>query len=268
MISGIVLIDKPADLTSGEVVRRVKKILGVKKAGHSGTLDSKATGVLLIAINEATKAMPFFAKLSKEYIGKITLHKDVDKEKILNATSKFVGKIRQVPPKKSAVKRVERTRTVYSFEIKRIEGRLVSFKIKCEAGTYIRKIAYDFGRYLGCGAHLSELRRVKIGDFSENESVGLEELNRTHVILLEKALGRINIKKVYVKYLAIKKIRNGIPLLIDDIEKYDESIKINELIGVYLKNKIIAIGIAVQSFDNIDKRKLLIKIKRVFKTND
>jgi H/ACA ribonucleoprotein complex subunit 4 len=268
MLNGIVLIDKPSNLTSGEVVRRVKEILSIKKAGHSGTLDPKATGVLLVAINEATKAMPFFMDLDKEYVGRMLLHGDVGKDVILACIDKFIGDVKQLPPKKSAVKRVERTRKVYSFDVRSVEGREVVFKIKCEAGTYIRKIVHDFGQSIGCGAHLTELRRIKVGNFSESECVQVEDLKKSHVIKLEEALERVKIKKVYVKSTAIKKIRNGIPIVGNDIENYNRNIKNEDLVGVYTKDKIVAIGIAKQNFDNFNDKKILVRIKRVFKTDD
>ena len=137
---GIVNIDKVKGPTSHQVSDYVQKIIGLKKAGHSGTLDPAVTGVQPIALGKATRITHFFLTAPKEYVGIMHLHQEVDKEKIFETVEKFTGKIRQLPPVKSAIKREERTREIYEFEIIEIDGQDVLFRIKCQAGTYIRKV--------------------------------------------------------------------------------------------------------------------------------
>ena len=112
----------------------------IKKAGHSGSLDPAVTGILPVALGDATRISHALLKAGKEYVGIMHLHKEVDEKDIRKAVKDFTGKIRQLPPIKSAVKRQERTRTVYYFEILEIDGKDVLFKVGTEAGTYIRKL--------------------------------------------------------------------------------------------------------------------------------
>jgi tRNA pseudouridine(55) synthase len=137
---GIVNIDKPAGPTSHQVAEYVKKILKIKKSGHSGTLDPGVTGCLPVALGNATRIMEVLLKHGKEYVCVMELHKDVDEKDIKKALLSFKGKIKQIPPVKSAVKREERVREIYDLEILEIKKRLVLFRVSCEAGTYIRRL--------------------------------------------------------------------------------------------------------------------------------
>lgn len=137
---GIVNIDKPKGPTSHQVSSYVQKILGVSKAGHSGTLDPRVTGVLPIALAQATKTTQTLLKAGKEYVCIMHLHKAVDEKKIRAAIKSFIGEITQLPPIKSAVKREERQRTIYYIKVIEIDGQDVLFKVGCQAGTYIRKL--------------------------------------------------------------------------------------------------------------------------------
>ncbi len=137
---GIVNIDKPKGPTSHQVSDYVKKILSVDKAGHSGTLDPQVSGVQPVAISKATRVVEFLLTAPKEYVCVMHLHKDIDKQKLHEITQQFVGKIKQLPPIKSAIKRQIREREIYEFEILEIKEREVLFRVKCQAGTYIRKL--------------------------------------------------------------------------------------------------------------------------------
>lgn len=184
----------------------IKKI----KVGHAGTLDPLATGLLIICTGKNTKKINELMGLEKEYIGIFTLgattpshdlETEIDKtypisntteENIKNAVSGFIGEIQQIPPVFSALKKdgkrlyeyarnneevkiESRTVFVSEFEITKIEMPEVSFRIKCGKGTYIRSLARDFGEKLGCGAHLSALRRTKVGGFSVEDAMGVED---------------------------------------------------------------------------------------------
>lgn len=189
---GIINIDKPSNPTSftvSDFVRRTLKNFGVRKTSHFGTLDPKVTGVLPVALNRACKLTGFFIGEDKEYIGIMRFHEPVSLEKMKNMIKeKFTGIIKQTPPKKSSVKRVEREREVKNFKIleqsQNNEGKDFLFKAEVQGGTYIRKLIDDLGKELGIGAHMLELRRVRAGIFTEDgrsnkySSVTLYELEK------------------------------------------------------------------------------------------
>src|SRR3989344_1720794 len=144
---GIVNVDKPKGPTSHQVSDYMQKILHINKAGHSGTLDPAVTGVLPVALDRATRIVQTLLTAGKEYVAIMHLHKDVEEEKLRETINKyFVGKIQQIPPLKSSVKRQLRTRTIYHLGILEIEDKDVLFKVGCEAGTYIRKLIHDIGQ--------------------------------------------------------------------------------------------------------------------------
>lgn len=190
-MNGIVLVDKPHGITSGECVRRVKGILGVERAGHSGSLDGNASGVLLIALGRALKSMPALAGLDKEYEGVVHFHGDFEKDKLKVAAGKFIGKIEQVPPRRSAVARKPRIREIYSLDILKVSGRDVYFRARTQAGTYVRRLATNLGEALGIKAHLKALRRTGIGPFTLGDCAGLKGLNKKDIIPVEGVLERI-----------------------------------------------------------------------------
>lgn len=210
-MDGFIVIDKPEGLTSHDVVRVIRKKLQVKKVGHTGTLDPFATGVLPVAVGEATKAIPFLDESSKEYLSVMHLGittdtqdrtgsvlqerscSNIDEGMIRRIFSQFVGNIKQVPPMFSALKRdgvplyklaregktVERAArdvTIYSLQIENINFPEVSFRVRCSRGTYVRTLAHDLGQALGCGAHLTELRRTASGPFTLRQAISLEKI--------------------------------------------------------------------------------------------
>src|SRR3989339_2142654 len=174
---GIVNIDKPKGPTSHQVSDYMQKILHINKAGHSGTLDPAVTGVLPVALDRATRIVQGLLTAGKEYVAIMHLHKEVE-EKLLRDTIQkyFIGKIMQLPPIKSSVKRQLRPRTIYYLDILEIDGKEVLFKVGTEAGTYIRKLIHDLGQKLKVGAHMAELRRTKAGPFDESTLFTMQEL--------------------------------------------------------------------------------------------
>lgn len=215
------------------------------------------TGVLPIALENATKAMPVLMGLDKEYVGVMHLHKEVAEELLRTIILKFIGKIVQIPPVKSAVARRPRKREVYFFDIIEIEGKDVLFKIGCEAGMYVRKICSDLGKALGIGAHLKELRRTKVGNFDEEEAHSLIEVKDAYEfwkegdekplrkILIPVEYAILHIKRVFVKDSSIWNITNGSPVYVSGLTRIQKGIKKNEIIGIYsLKGELIALGIA------------------------
>src|SRR3989344_1409330 len=174
---GIIILATPTGAKSHQVDAWVKRILGVPKCSHGGTLDPRVSGVLLIALDNATKLMPILLSSKKEYVALVYLHADMPEHKIRKACAEFLGKIKQLPPKKSAVARRVREREIYSLELLEISGRNILMRVGCEAGTYLRRLADDIGKNLGCGAHLQELRRTRSGIFSEEQIVTLQKLS-------------------------------------------------------------------------------------------
>jgi tRNA pseudouridine55 synthase len=210
-IDGLVVVDKPEGITSLDVVREIKHRFGVKKAGHIGTLDPFATGVLPIVINEGTKLVPFLEEGPKEYevtlkLGEETTTDDwtgevvqkktwegIPSEKIEALIHTFLGKIHQVPPMFSAIKmkgkplyqlarkgieieRKGREVEIYKIQMEGIDLPLVCFRVSCSKGTYIRTLGRDIGRKIGCGAHLLHLRRIRSGPFAIEQAISWERL--------------------------------------------------------------------------------------------
>lgn len=175
-IDGFVVIDKPKGPTSHQVDYWVRKILGMEKVGHIGTLDPGVSGVLVMALGKATKLIDIAHEQRKEYIAVMRLYADRSREEIEEVFSEFEGEIYQIPPMRSAVLRALRKRRVYSMNIMEIRERLILFRVECESGTYIRTLCTDMGYALGCGAQMAELRRTRTGIFDENNMVTLQDL--------------------------------------------------------------------------------------------
>ncbi len=220
----ILLLDKPLDWTSFDVVKKVRNTLRVKKVGHAGTLDPLATGLLILCTGKYTKRIDEIQGQEKEYTGTIRLGevtpsydretevtetRDIShltREAIEAAANTFVGTIEQVPPIYSAVmvdgkraydlarkgKSAElkaRTITINAFDITAIEGAEVHFRVICTKGTYIRSLAHDLGEKLGCGAHLSSLVRTRIGDYKLADALTIEDVQEIRRKQLEAANG-------------------------------------------------------------------------------
>lgn len=207
----ILLIDKPLHWTSFDVVKKVRNQLRIKKIGHAGTLDPLASGLLILCTGKFTKKIEEIQSQEKEYTGHFTigqttpsfdLETEVDQTRdyqhltvddIRQAASNFVGQIEQVPPLFSAVKiNGERAYSIArrgedaeikaksihikAFDITAIELPIIHFRVVCSKGTYIRSLARDFGLKLGCGAHLSQLVRTRIGEFHVDQALTLEDI--------------------------------------------------------------------------------------------
>lgn len=275
---GIVVIDKPSGPTSHQVSDFVQKILGIEKAGHSGTLDPGVTGVLPIALEKATRIVQVLLGEGKEYIALMHLHKDIPEDKIRETCNKFLGKITQLPPRKSAVKRQERERTIYSLEILEIEGKDVLFRVECEAGTYIRKLIHDIGLQLG-GAHMAELRRIRASIFTESQAVTLQDLadayhywknegkeEKIKKILMTAEAGVAHLKKIWVLDTTVDTLCHGADLKFPGISKLDANIVKGDIVAVMtLKGELVCLGEAlVDSKEMMGDRGIAVKTSKVF----
>ena len=216
----VVLIDKPAGPTSFVVARCVARTLGFKRAGHTGTLDSNVTGVLVVAIEEATKGISQLVGLDKGYEGQMKFSRPISDDELRAACACFVGRIAQMPPEKCAVKRRLRLRTVHSFDITGLcsdgaGGTLAEFSVEVEAGTYVRTLVADLGEKLGCRAELVSLRRTHVGPFRLDECVALDRLGPEHAIYIVEALERVGLKKVVLTPEQIRAAQRGMPVAVE-----------------------------------------------------
>ena len=239
-LSGVIVVDKPPGITSAKVVARVKKLLKVRKAGHTGTLDPLATGVLVCCINRATKLSRFFLHGEKKYEAVLHLGVETDtqdstgtvtnicntvefsKNTIQSAFKRFEGTIKQLPPVYSALKhkgiplyklarskrpvqKPARSVSIITLKILEIHLPTIRFEVFCTAGTYIRTLCADIGASLGCGGHLKELRRIESSGFTVADAVTLEKLEE--LTLSKKSSDRI---------ISMSNALNGIPEHIAD----------------------------------------------------
>ena len=260
----VVMLDKPKGPTSREVVEAVRLKMTAKKAGDTGTLDPNTTGVLIICLDEATKAMPLFAGLDKEYVTTMRLHKDADKKQITEALKKFTGKIMQMPPVKSAVARKERQREIYSIKILDFKNRDVRLQIKCQAGTYIRKLIHDIGQSIGCGAQMADLQRIAVDKIKISECVALDRLTEKNIISLETLLKKIGAKKIAIKDFALKDFKNGKEIKSPSIAFIGKDVETGDTVAVYCNEKIIGLGKAVHGFDELQTERLYLKHQHVY----
>jgi len=252
--NGFINLDKPAGPTSHQVVAWVKEILEIDKAGHGGTLDPAVTGVLPVALGDAARALQVLLVAGKEYVALMKLHKQVEEKKIREVCNGFIGEISQMPPLRSAVKRVRRTREVYYLEILEIHGTEVLFRVGCEAGTYIRTLCVDIGKKLGCGAQLVELRRTRVGNITEDSGISLQDLKdayifwkedgdeielRRTILSMERLLEVV--PKIVVRDSAIDALCHGANLAIPGVIEIDDMI-VGEIAAVLsLKGEGVAL---------------------------
>lgn len=212
--SGFLIIDKPKDFTSHDVINKLRKITNIKKIGHAGTLDPFATGVLIVAISrQATKRIDEFTNMDKSYIAKAKLGaisdtydvkgvitenektEKISRKELQNIIKKLQGEIKQVPPMFSAkkikgkklyelarqgktIKRKPNRVKIYKLKIKKFKWPYLEFEVKCSKGTYIRSLAHDIGQKAGTGAYLEELQRTAIGKYKIKKAVKLDKLSK------------------------------------------------------------------------------------------
>lgn len=212
-ITGVLLLDKPVDLSSNHALQRVKRAFNANKAGHTGTLDPFATGLLVCCFGRATKISTLMLEADKSYRATLSLGAETDsgdltgevvertalealdlgRDRVLEVLQQFTGKISQIPPMHSALKRdgkplyeyarqgivlerEPRQVTIYTIELISLEADTIVIDVACSKGTYIRTLAQDIGRVLGCYAHLTALRRLSVGDFLLTDAVSLETI--------------------------------------------------------------------------------------------
>lgn len=172
---GVINLDKPPGPSAHQVSAWIRDLLDVGKAAHAGTLDPKVTGCLPVMTGAATRLAPAFLEGTKEYIAVLELHGPAPAD-IEAVVAEFEGDLYQKPPKKSAVSRRLRVRTVHELDLLEVEGRKALLRVRCESGTYIRKLCHDLGLALGTGAHMGHLRRTATTPFDDGSLVSLYDL--------------------------------------------------------------------------------------------
>lgn len=275
---GIVNIDKPRGPTSHQVSEFVQKILNINKAGHSGTLDPGVTGVLPMALARATRIVQTLLKAGKEYIAVMHLHKKIKEKKLKKICKQFVGKIKQKPPLKSAVKRQVRTREIYYMDILEIDKQDVLMRIGCEAGTYIRKLIHDMGKKIG-GAHMAELRRTKAGPFNETKCITLQDLSDAYYFYKkennEKYIRKIvqpvenavkHLPRIWVFDTTVNSLCHGADLKVPGISRVESQIEEDDIVAVMsLKDELICLGTSkMKSKEMLKERGVALKTEKVF----
>ena len=291
-MNGILNILKPKGISSYQTVKEVRDILNISKAGHTGTLDPSASGVLLICIGQATKIAEFLVGMKKHYQGEMILGistdsqdsegkiiqkrevgTDINENRIKDIFQKYEGIISQMPPMFSAAhykgerlyrlarKGIEVKRNLKKIKIYQLNlinfyqdvNPIVKFEVICSKGTYIRTLCNDIGNELGCGAHLSNLVRKKVGNFSIEDSLNLEELKKEKVlgkrylISIDSALEEFN--KITVKSEAIKTVLNGGVISSEQIVEIPEGLKTrkNKFVKIFdEKGNLLSLGTSIK----------------------
>ena len=257
MSLGAINLDKTSGPTSHEVAAWVKRILEVEKAGHSGTLDPKVTGILPVLLGDATRIMDTLLLAGKEYICLMRVHKPQPKKRLIDVCGEFMGPIFQKPPLKSSVVKELRIRTVYYLDVLEIEEQRVLMRVGCQAGTYIRKLCFDIGLALGTGANMEELRRTRAGPFREDETlVTLHQLIDAYAVWKdtgdETGLRRVilpveaalrHLPRLVIADNAVDAICHGAPLALPGLLRLETDISKGDIVALFtLKGEAVGIG--------------------------
>lgn len=253
---GIISLDKPTNTNSHQLAAYLKKVLEVEKIGHGGTLDPGVSGVLPIALERATPIARIWLKSDKEYVGVMRLHDKVENENIRSVIREFEGRIYQLPPKASSVKREVRKREIYELKLLEVKRRDVLLRIKCESGTYIRKLFHDIGEVLGVGAHMIDLRRTKSGLFAEDKTLKTVqdiidawmfykergEKEYLKKVIMPPEVGVTSLPRLVLDDGAISAVTHGAPIYLPGIIAISPKIEKDDLVATFtIKGEIVAL---------------------------
>ena len=286
--SGVINLYKPSNPSSHEVVAWIRRILRVEKTGHSGTLDPKVTGCLIVCVDRATRLVKSQQSAGKEYVAVLRLHDSIpDPAKLPRALETLTGALFQRPPLISAVKRQLRIRTIYESKLLEFDNdrHLAVFWVSCEAGTYIRTLCVHLGLLLGVGGHMQELRRVRSGALSENDDmVTMHDVldaqwlydNQRDESYLRKVIHPLETlltgyKRIVVKDSAVNAVCYGAKLMIPGLLRFEANIELNEeVVLITTKGEAIAIGIAQMSTVDLSTcdHGIVAKVKRCIMERD
>lgn len=262
---GVVILDKPSGPTSHQATAWARDALHVARIGHGGTLDPYVSGVLPLTLGKAVRLTDVVLSSDKQYICLMRLHDDRPEKRIRDVINRFVGRIYQLPPVRSAVKRQLRIRRISSIEVLDVCGRDILFSVDCDAGTYIRTLCMDIGDVLGCGANMVELRRTRSGKMTEARAATLQDLRDAYVfwqqygredwlrsLLLPMEVLVEPLPKIIVKATAVDAVCHGADLNIGGIHMLDEDIRKNALVAMMTaRGELVAIGHMAMSSQKI-----------------
>jgi H/ACA ribonucleoprotein complex subunit 4 len=284
---GVINLDKPANPSSHEVVAWIRRILKVEKTGHSGTLDPKVTGCLIVCVDRATRLVKSQQGAGKTYVCILRLHSPVELDPLKRALETLRGALYQRPPLISAVKRRLRVRTIYDSTLIEYdqERHLAVYRVDCEAGTYIRTLCVHLGLVLGVGGHMQELRRVRSGSISEDmgivtmhdvldaQWVHENEKDETYLRRVIKPLEILltDYKRIVVKDSCVNAICYGAKLMIPGLLRFDSEINIDDIVVLMTtKGEAIALGVAQMTASVMATcdHGVVSKIKRVIMERD
>lgn len=285
---GVINLDKPSNPSSHEVVAWIRRILKVEKTGHSGTLDPKVTGCLIVCVDRATRLVKSQQSAGKEYVCVVRLHDAIDNErKLQGAIDTLRGALYQKPPVISAVKRRLRVRTIYDSKLFEFdaERNLGVFWVACEAGTYIRTMCVHLGLLIGCGGHMQELRRVRSGITTENDNlVTMHDImdamyeyehhkDETYLRRVVKPLELLltGHKRVVVKDSAVNAICYGAKFMIPGLLRFENGIEAGEqIVIITTKGEAVCLAIAQMTTAQMATcdHGVVAKIKRVIMDRD
>lgn len=286
--SGFINVDKPSNPSSHEVVSWIKRILKVEKTGHSGTLDPKVTGCLIVCIDRATRLVKSQQNAGKEYVAVFSLHSAVESiKKVTQGLEKLRGALFQRPPLISAVKRQLRVRSVYDSKLLDYdaERNIGVFWVSCEAGSYIRTMCVHLGLFLGVGGQMIELRRVRSGIQGEKEGmVTMHDIldaqwayenhkDESYLRRVIKPLEGLLVahKRIFIKDSAVNAVCYGAKVLLPGILRYEDGIEIDqEIVIVTSKGEAVALAVALMTTSTMAScdHGVAAKLKRVIMERD
>ncbi|TFG78048.1 MAG: tRNA pseudouridine(55) synthase TruB [Thermodesulfobacteriales bacterium] len=302
-VNGVLILDKPKGITSQQAVTEVNKIVKAKRAGHTGTLDPFATGVLPICFNNATKIIPYMKNDFKKYealihlgistdtldnTGKVLKESDpgiLNKNVIIDAFSKYKGTIKQIPPMFSAIKkdgvrlyklarkgievqRAPREVTINEIELLEFESPFIRFKVECSRGTYIRVLAEDISNDLGCGGHLTELRRIESDGFNIDKALTIEDIKNGHIELTSLNDVLSHMMEINVSSDLAFQIRQGKQIKKSHMNLNDlPDFKIGDHLKIYENSSLVSIteaSVDSSELGKLDDQTIIFKLLRVF----
>ncbi len=302
-MNGVLILDKPKGITSQKAVSEVNKIIKAKRAGHTGTLDPFATGVLPICFNNATKIIPYMKNDFKKYeavihlgistdtldnTGKVLKECDpgiLNKNVIIDAFSKYKGKIKQIPPMYSAVKkdgvrlyelarkgieveRAPRDVTINKIELLEFDSPFIRFMVECSRGTYIRVLAEDISNDLGCGGHLTELRRIESDGFNIDKALTIEDVKNGNIELTSLKDVLSHMTEIKISSDLAFQIRQGKQLRKSHMNLNDlPDFNIGDHLKIYEDSSLVSITEAMvnsSELGKLDDQTIIFKLLRVF----
>ena len=281
-MQGFLIIDKPAGITSHDVVRRVRRAVNMRRVGHAGTLDPMATGLLPVALGDATRLIEYFSEREKGYSATMRLGSETDTQdsegtvlatadwqsitsaQVESVLTQFRGNIEQTPPMYSALKkdgvplyklarqgieieRPVRNMTIHSLEVTRFALPEIDFDVVCSKGTYVRTLCHDIGRQLGCFAHMTGLRRFLHGRFELSSAVSLDEIERRGAdglgeLLLSPFDALSEMPRLELNDTAYGQLLNGIPPAVPDVHPTGEMCSEGELVCLVRDTNLLAVA--------------------------